>query len=484
MAGIGIRLDAVTVSLSGVPVLRAVEWILPPEGHWAVLGPCGAGKSTLLRLLRGDLRPDQTPQGTTRGRVTWIIDGEEDTSPLAIKPVARLVSPEQQRTLARRGWTITGLEAILSSFTDSFLPSPADDAQIATTITVAERLGAGRLLEKRITAMSQGQLRLVLLARALASSPRLLLLDEPFDGLDAATRAVLHTAIAEAAKTATIIAASHREEDIPSCVTQAISLDRGTVASCGLYVPPRPAARAAAEPAVPDREACPPSPSPAVLELDSVDVYVDRAKVLHDITWSLPAGENWRIAGPNGSGKSTLLRLIAGFEHAALGGRLLWFGEEHPTLEKRLRETGYLSDMLHAAYTYDVTGEELVLSGFDGSVGLWRRQYGKEERDEACRWIDALELSAMARTPLSRMSSGTARRFFLARALVGPVRLLLLDEPCSGLDDRSREQFLAGVDTVLAAGVQCLYVTHHDTDLPTRVTHTLSLAEGRIVPEK
>ena len=88
------RIDVadVTVSLAGRPALRSVTWTLGPGEHWAVFGPNGAGKSTFLRLLRGDLRPDQTVEGPAKGTVTWNVAGEDDASPLAIKPVARFVS--------------------------------------------------------------------------------------------------------------------------------------------------------------------------------------------------------------------------------------------------------------------------------------------------------------------------------------------------------------------------------------------------------
>ncbi|MDL2209836.1 ATP-binding cassette domain-containing protein [Desulfovibrio sp. OttesenSCG-928-O18] len=487
-----IAVAGVSVTLAGRPALRSVNWALGPGEHWAVLGPNGAGKSTFLRLLRGDVRADQTVTGDTKGTVTWNVEGENDTSPLVIKPVARLVSAEQHRMYVREGWNITGLGLIVSAFTDSLLPSPMDAAMESAATRVAQNLGAAHLLGQRIATMSQGQLRLVLLARAMASAPRLLLLDEPFDGLDAVSRKTLHNAVNAAAATASVVLTAHRARDIPGCVTHALRLEKGRVTQCGQVSEGLPETEPGAKsdaPRVkaisfPPEQKCAADPAaPYALELENADVYVDRAKILHGLTWKLPAGENWRIDGPNGSGKSTLLRLVAGLEHVALGGSLRWFGQEHPPLETRLRETGYLSDLLHATYTYDVTGLDLVLSGFDGSVGLWRKPT-RAEREEARQRIDFLGLTPMARTPVSRLSSGTARRFFLARALVGPVRLLLLDEPCSGLDESARDQFQAALDAVLASGVQCLYVSHHDADVPPRVTHELLLDQGRITGTK
>ena len=488
---LAITLDNVTVSLAGKVALRNVSWNLHTTavpGHWAVLGENGAGKSTLLRLIRGDVRPDQDAEGAFMGRCLWNVDGEDDPSPLVIKPLSRLVSAEQHRLYVRRGWSIAGLDMILSGFADSLLPSPAEPGQEAAARALAQRFGIVPLLDMPVTAMSQGQFRLVLLARAMVSSPKLLLLDEPFDGLDHTARGVLHAAVDAASEQALIVCTAHREGDLPSCITRALHLSRGRVVACGPVG--RMPDKEKPEPA-PAPKSCPSSPHPVpdmkkerrtsafALELHHVDVYVDRAKVLHSLTWKLPLGENWRIAGPNGSGKSTLLRLVAGFEHAALGGTFRWFGKEHPPLATRLRQTGYLSDLIHATYTYDLTGLELVATGCEGTVGAWRKQT-RRELALARHWIGLLGLEAMAATPVSRLSSGTARRFFLARALVGSPKLLLLDEPCSGLDAASRVQFLASLETVLQSGIQCLYVSHHDSDVPPLVTHTLYLENGRI----
>lgn len=475
-----IRLDDLSVTLSGKVALRGVSWRLLPGEHWAILGANGAGKSTLLRILRGELRPDQDG----KSRCVWGFSGEEDMSPLAIRPLAAMVSAELHRTYVRQGWRINGLELILSGFVDNYLPSFPTDEERAAGVELARQVGAEPLLSLMAPAMSQGQLRLVLLARALVTEPRLLLLDEAFDGLDTAAREAMGKAASHAAATgASLVCTAHRVEDLPPCITHVLRLEQGRVVFCG----PRrdlPPECAAEHPCM--EFILPPRPGFAensgtdpVLELEDADVYVDRAKVLHGINWQVLPGQNWRISGPNGSGKSTLLRALAGLEQVALGGSLRWFGRRHPPLEELQRHVGYLSDQLHAAYGYDLTGRELVWSGFDGSVGLYR-DIAPEEQAIARRWITLLDLEQYAGELVSRLSSGTGRRFFLARALVSGPRVLLLDEPCSGMDASARRLFMAALATSMAQGIQCLYVSHHDLDVPVGITHELSLKDGRV----
>ena len=482
-----IRLNAASVSLGGKAILSEVTWSLTPGEHWLVLGPNGAGKSSFLRLLRGELRPDRGPGGAVAGTCVWNFSGREETSPLAARPVVRLVSAEQQRFYSRlaieQQWPMTGLSLVAGGFADAlFSPATPPDEE-AAAYRMLERFGGAAYAEKPVRALSQGQFRLLLLARAMVSAPAVLLLDEALDGLDSVSRELLFGAVEEAAQSASLICSAHRQADVPGCIGLALILDKGRIrysgTRAGLPVPDG-LPRAARLPSLPPAPEAMPSGSSPVLELENVSVYVDRVKVLHSLSWQVLAGENWRISGPNGAGKSTLVRLLAGLEQAAAGGAIRWFGGPRPSLEELQRRLGVVSDSLHALYGYDLSGEELVCSGFDGHIGLWR-EIRDAERAEARRWMEVLGIDDLAGRPISSFSSGTARRFFLARALAGRPRLLLLDEPCSGLDAPSRGLVLEALNEAMRCGVQCLYISHHDEDVPSLISRELCLEQCRIV---
>ena len=493
-----VRLESAGVRLAGKAVLRDVTWSLMPGEHWALLGGNGAGKSTFLRLVRGELWPEERASGLPAR--CWNLNGTAETSPIAARPLIRMVSGELHRAFSRlcdeQGWSMPGLDLVLSGFGDGFFPAAPSPEERGRALALSRSLGAEPLLEKGVGTLSQGQLRLLLLVRALVPGPRILLLDEPFDGLDSDARAVMSRAIERGAAEASLVCSAHRREDIPSVLTHALVLECGEMRFQGLLgdVPQKflPGTGAAARPGRPARPGgpgeAPRRPAFArrsastvipALELENVDVYLDRVRVLHGVTWRAMPGENWRVSGPNGSGKSTLLRLLAGLESAAWGGTYRCFGREHPPLHLVQRHMAYLSDRLHATYSYDLSGADLAATGFDGSVGLWRK-LKRTEWEKVYRWLELLGLMASRNTPLSRLSSGTARRFFLARALVGNPRMLLLDEPCSGLDAPSRALFLEALDQAAATGVQLVYVSHHDKDVPSCVTRTLRLQEGRV----
>lgn len=476
-----IELNAASVVYGGRSVLDRVSWRLMPGEHWAVIGRNGAGKTTLLRLLRGEIRPYFQEPGSPPA-VTWAFGGAPDPSPLAVRPVSSLLSPDLQRHYVRQGWRLTGEDVILSGFGDGYMlyDRPSHEERDAAQ-ALAMRLGAAHLLDALAPDMSQGQLRLVLLARALVKKPRLLLLDEPCDGLDAASQKSMFALLDEISPETNIVCAIHKGEDIPACLNRVMELEAGKITRSGPLereniFAPQPSA-AAPRPSVTERDR-----ASSIFRLQNADVYLKRKKILHGLNWEVKSGENWLISGPNGAGKTTLLRVLLGEEHVALGGSLKWFGQAQVTLEERRSYTGYVSDWLRNSYQYDLTGRELVLSGLMGSIGFYRRPTAEEE-NEADYWLTRLNLAPLAEKRLEAMSEGIARRFLLARALAPRPKLLILDEPCSGLDGDARAEFMRLVPLALEHGSQLIFVSHSRTDLDGInhvLTHELRLLDGKI----
>ena len=600
------------VTLGGRTALDGVDLVVHEGAHLAVLGPNGAGKSTLLRALRGQMQPDmrhggrllwravsapdggvpvsgqrrhagQTDQAGKAGQggahhtpglssqtdagtsawadsihgVSWQdtipasghVHGMDD-APLTGRALAALVSAAQQEQHVRRGWNITGEELVLGGLFDTPMPyeepTPEQHARLAPLMA---RLDAHDLMHTAVPSLSQGQLRLLLVARALIRAPRLLLLDEVCDGLDAMARARVLYALTQAADMGTtLVVAAHRAVDLPECVVDGIRLHAGRIVARGpatsllaseethatpppgidAGTPPHPdpdtdteecSGQSAetsprkvgtpdtAHPAPPDRHA---GTRPGarqggghddrsdvlsdeehdggqddiLVQVSNATVFVERTPVLHNVDWTIRRGEQWLVAGPNGAGKSTLLRLLAGEEFAAAGGdvRLMprTCGEAARGLMALRRHVSIVSDRLQATYAYDVSVEDCVLSGVEGTIGLYE-QPSPEEHDRAMYWMDILGITHLAGRHIRSLSTGQARRVFLARALTGSPVLLLLDEPCSGLDDANRHALLQTLGALTRHGVHLVLVTHHEADIIPETTHRLQLEAGRVV---
>lgn len=486
--------------------LQDISLELHTGQHTALLGSNGAGKSTLLRLLRGEQWADPEAPATAGGKpaghyapVVWYPpqSGQPEHSPLAGRAMSALVSAAQHENYVRQAWDLRGEDLLLTGFEDSpllyTLPAPK---QAQAVHELACKLQLEHLLPRAITTLSQGQMRLLLLARALVRRPALLLLDECLDGLDAPTRHTVLRVLEEAAESSTIVLTSHRVHSLPTWISRRLYMQDG----CLFDKPPVPPARAVSEAhnklitsAAPplfsnlavEEQHQPYHQSPLVT-LHNVSVYIDRAAVLHEIEWEIAHGEHWLLRGSNGSGKSTLLRLLAGDEYPAAGGsierhlpRSMGHGDTVSELEYIRRGIHLVSDALQADYEYELSVEELVLSGFDGSIGIYR-EFSPEEYREARYWLHRVGMESIAKRSMRRLSTGQARRAFLARALVGRPDLLLLDEPCSGLDAASRQGILDILDSLAADHIHTVLVSHHGEDRLQACTREAQMTEGRL----
>ncbi|MBO4300132.1 MAG: ATP-binding cassette domain-containing protein [Desulfovibrio sp.] len=466
-------------------VLHDIEWTVKRGEHCALLGPNGSGKTTLLRLLRGELWP-------ARGRVRWYGPEGPEESPLVGRAMTALVSPLQQTTYQRRAWDLTGRDLLLTAFDDTpLLYTQPDAAQSQAVDNLAVRLHAEGLLARRLPALSQGQLRLLLLGRALLKNPDLLLLDECDDGLDSRYRMTFFEALEAYSSRGTVIMSVHRPGSVPSwCVGRRHMREGRLLAEAPSGSSPlrQREVQTTPTPSVAPDQSKPAATNRVLLELRNVSVFIERTKVLHHIDWSLHQGEHWRITGANGSGKSTLLRLLAGDEFVADGGLLVRIlpgeGGEVTTLEAIRRGIRLVSDLSQSLYGYDLNALDLVCTGFDNSVGVYRR-FSKAERAEARAAIslmfpeaDRKTLTRLEEESVRRLSTGQLRRMFLARALMGRPDILLLDEPCSGLDECARTGYLHLVDELAARGVHIVFVSHHDDDAPLCVNREARMEGG------
>ena len=225
--------------------------------------------------------------------------------------------------------------------------------------------------------------------------------------------------------------------------------------------------------------------SKGVLTFDHVCFRYPHAEedALTDLCFTAKPNQTTAIIGSTGCGKSTLLRLLAGDEIVAYGGEIV---RELPRqggvvdrLEVLRKGVRLVSDRQQATYTYDITGEELVFSGIDNSVGVYREP-SEKELAQVTDILASLHLEFLAKRTIRSCSTGEFRRLLLARALAGEPDLLLLDEPFSGLDAPSRNEFFALLNQLARQGVQMILVTHHKADIFPAITHMLQLENGRI----
>lgn len=458
------------------PALRIEAWTWRRAEHWAIVGGNGAGKTTLARLLRDDLRPQ-------RGSIALAPDIQPGRDIL-------YVSFDLQRELI----------AYDNRYDDSDEREDAHD--VGTTVRQAilqgskeddrfrelvAAFGLGAILHRGIRFISTGEGRKTLLARALLAQPKILILDNPLEGLDRNMQRELSAAIEKLlAGNTPLLLLLPQGSPLPRGISHVLALNHGAVASQGPVARYREAsANAAGATAV----ATTPLPPPLVrtrsipqdaapIDMRGVSVAFNDEPVLTDIHWRFDRGLHCCISGPNGAGKSTLLNLITGDSHKAYGQPLWLFGRKRgsgETVWELKANCGIVNTPLQLNHLGRQRVLEVVASGLYDTIGLYQNCSGRE-KELTLEWIHAVGLDELAQHRFDQLSFGEQRMALLARAMVKSPPLLILDEPCIGLDLEHRLRFLALVDRIATQGyTQILFVSHVPEDLPACINQWLQL---------
>jgi molybdate transport system ATP-binding protein len=470
-----ISLREVSVRRGSQWALRDVSWQLADGERWALTGANGAGKTQLLKLLATDLWPTPTGREAHTFRVGGRLIGR-----IEAKSRIAYLGAESQDKYSRYGWNPAVADLLATGLhqTDLLLKavSVREARQVASMLRAS---GMARLARRPFLSLSYGQKRLALLARALIRRPDWLLLDELYNGLDTHHRARFDKLLAAARRRGqSWVIAAHRAMDVPPGTTRLIELVEGSVAR---IAPLRRRVLAARDAVARDHAAGAQrrAPGKILLRLIDADLYVDYRPVLQGLNWQLRAGEHWAVTGPNGAGKTSFLKLLYGDLSPAHGGRIERSGFPAGTpIEEWKRRVGYVSPELQADYLVDVSLAQLVASGRHASIGLADAPSAADRR-VARRWLEFFELSAQAQRRPREVSYGQLRRALLARALAANPRILLLDEPITGLDPLQRGLIRRLLERLMARRVTVVMAVHHPEDLPRGIARILKLSRRR-----
>ncbi len=474
-----VTLSDVTLRVRDRKLLPRTNWMIGRHQHWAVIGPNGAGKSTLARALTGEVP-------VVRGTITFDKElGKADRiGYLAFEVHRRVLAREEQLDDAR---FFSGRIDDITTARQIVFCGPADANGLQeTTQHLANQLGISHLLDRGLRWLSTGEIRKVLILRALVRSPQLLILDEPFDGLDRESRRQLaHLINGLMNGNRQLILITHRLEEIPPKISHVLAVDKGKVVCQGR----REEVLARLNPFARTSQSAAPASIPAarrqhglipqtLVVMKNVTVAYGDTVIFKDLNWSMHAGQHWAIAGPNGSGKTTLLSLVAGDNPQAYANEIYLFGNRRGSGESIWdikHHIGIISSEFQIRYRKSIRVRDVVLSGFFDSIGLYRHA-SAAQRETADHWLYTLNIAHLADRPLNQLSHGEQRLVLLARAMVKLPLLLILDEPCQGLDSANRRVILDIVDHI---GRHCpthiLHVTHHADEFPACLTHRLQI---------
>jgi molybdate transport system ATP-binding protein len=468
----------ILVRMSGVSVSRAegcgfqeINWAISEGEHWGILGDSGSGKSLLIDALtrRAPL---------SAGTISYSSDSP-DIATFSSENCRQFLTGSLAYVQAR--WESSAqVHAPLAR--DLLKPDP--DSRLLRTLQV------DHVLDRPIISLSSGEFRKFMLARVLLADPRLLVLEDPFSGLDHESEVEFRRFLEILCRRSTpglVLMVSQPQQLVEGISHLVLVADYRIVKMGPVTQNAIAELRESIQSVTPIQPKCqklPPGPAgESIIEMRDVGVRYGDSQILEGINWTVREGENWAIQGPNGAGKSTLLSLVTADNPQAYVNNIRLFGRQRGSGESIWdirRQIGSVSPELQLCYPPEATALEVVCSGLFDSIGLYR-VCSPEQEDEAKAWLENLGTHDLLGRAFWSLSASEQRLVLLARALVKRPRLLVLDEPCLGLDASHVARFLRQLEELCRIRpTTVLYVTHRPEEFPSIITHLLKLERGRI----
>ncbi len=469
------------------PLVRLAKPITSTIGaneHIAIVGPNGGGKSLFVDTLIGKypLREGTIEYDFSPSATQTVYDNVKYIAFRDTYGAADTNYYYQQRWNAHDQDEVPDVRDMLGEIKDDKLKNE-----------LFELFHIEPLLDKKIILLSSGELRKFQLTKTLLTAPRVLIMDNPFIGLDAPTRELLFSLLERLIKMSSvqIVLVLSMLDDIPSFITHVIPVDK-------MEVFPK-MAREAYLKAFHDRDTVDSFEelqkriinlaydgntydSGEVVKLNKVSIRYDDRTILKELDWTVRRGEKWALSGENGAGKSTLLSLVCADNPQSYACDISLFGRKRGTGEsiwEIKKHIGYVSPEMHRAYLKNLPTIEIVASGLHDSIGLYKRP--QPEQMAICEWwMGIFGIADLKDKPFLQLSSGEQRLALLARVFVKDPELLILDEPLHGLDTYNRRRVKKVIEAFCRRKDKTMImVTHYESELPDTITNRIFLTRNR-----
>lgn len=478
-----IKLENIVPRFEHLRFREPINWQIKTNQHWTVIGANGSGKSLLIDILmeRYALRYDC--------KIVCKDELGNDTSirntikSVAFKDIYSIV--DTQNSYYQQRWN-KGLNEQSPKVKE--IVAKQDQEQLAELV---RWFAIEDLMEKEVNLLSSGELRKFLIVSSLLANPRILILDNPFIGLDAESRIILNELFENLIKyrNLQLVLVVADPKEIPPFITHILPIKNRSiqqVLSREEFIGSESYTKNIFDSTIGDNRSKFPSfisdstDFEYAISLKNIHIRYGARIILKDLDWKVKKGEKWALLGRNGSGKSTLLSLVCGDNPQAYANDITLFDRKRGTgesiwdIKKRI---GYVSPEMHLYYLKNVRCIDVVGSGFFDTVGLYRK-CNKEQEDMAREWLKVFGIEHLRDTSFLTVSTGEQRLLLIARVLVKNPDVLILDEPMHGLDVVNKAKVKKIIEDFCDSDKTLIYVTHHLEELPSNVDKQLTLTKN------
>ena len=429
-----------------------LDWQVNLGEHWLLLGANGAGKSALTAALIGEAKCES---GKRISNINKLMLVSSDSH----KQLLAQELEHDKHTLVK--------DLVFTGHSNN-------DELLAQLI---ELFKFSSLLNRHFRDLSTGETRKLLLIKALSSHSKLVVLDEPFDGLDVQSCQQLNKILIELSQTITFVFVLNRLDEIPSFITHYGYVSQG----CLLHTLAKPDSEQLSDllkllhlehtsldvPSPDTEQEQKAFTGNTLVKLSNAKVSYSDVSIFKNLNWTIKKYQHWQLTGANGSGKTCLLNLITGDNPQCYNNDIEVFGFKRGTGESIWdikQHIGFISNALHMDYRVSISALNTVISGFYDSIGLYQKP-SDAQINIAKQWLAFIGLSDKQSTSFTQLSYGDQRMLLIVRAMIKHPTLLILDEPCLGLDEANRQRVLLLIEKICAANTSTvIYVNHHAAD--------------------
>jgi len=472
-------------------ILTDISFSLPEGQSMAIVGPSGCGKTTLGRLIARKLEPTSGKLIFAEGLTCRMVEQQDN-----FMTISRLASSYYGQRYENQGME-------QSPTVLSYLQQTAGNVD-----RVMDLLNITHIKNSKLMMLSNGERKRTQLAEALLHHPDVLVLDQPFVGLDVQSRQNLSQQIGDLHNSGKTIVLICDALHIPEEIDWVLEMEHGQISGWiprSEYTPKRKQIDSLEmmESYFANLQKSDDAEFEFAVRMSKVTVVHGEREILKNIDWTVRKGERWALMGPNGAGKTTLLSLITADNPQGYVNDLTLFdrrrgsGESIWEIKQRI---GYVSPELHLYFlrgkgifnTIPGLGkslpsggntlrcDEVITSGFNEQIGF-SASHSDFQKETVKTWFSILQLEYLADSRFAEASLSEQRLLLLARALVKLPALLILDEPCQGLDAHQTRRFTVMLDVICRhLDTTIIYVTHYREEIPQSVTQLLQLESGQV----